>query len=186
MKFFGLNITRNKYSPVFDLSVHEKAERLRKSRETREANAIKNAEIADIERQIEMTKLDIKLAKVQEELDDYLPEEEGDLEESPEKMFIKQFLPKVLPLLLQGKSPQKEHLQGNSFTHGSIQPKPSTPEGLSLSEEGIRAIIEQKVGKSRKLAKSLSDDDLRGLISTSSPVPLNEETIEKAIVILRE
>lgn len=142
------------------------------SDEDRETSALLRRQKAEIkikemqlEAEIKRREQELRLQELEEQLGDFNDEEEEE-GNSPEAMLMQMFAPLIASRL----SPQ--------------QPTPAAPASLEVSREKLLQIYDELPNYVKKIAKKMSDEDIRTFIIGKVP-NASKATIDEAIAIIR-
>jgi len=154
----------------------EKAAEVNKARfELQRLKIEKEKAILEMEQKKRELQLERDMAKLQEEINAYSDSDDDDAEDaSPEKMLTGLFMSSLL---------NKNPPQNNGGVVSQVSPLLSSPP-LSLSDEQLYEIWETVPKQYRKIAKSLTDEQINALIS-SKVGNVDTDTRTRALNIIR-
>lgn len=127
------------------------------------------ADVNAMQMEVEKARHELKLAKIQDELDSYTEEEEDD------GMNIE----KMMMMLMMNK------LGAQQPTQDVTLQAPEEAAAIELSDEQITEFLKVLPKVQLKLAKVLSDEQLSVLIQQKAPIQLSPETISRVITAIR-
>jgi hypothetical protein len=148
------------------------------SDEDRQASAELRRYKSDLKKQeleIEKLKIDRKKLEMQAEIEDLKEELFGEDEEDiSEARTPEDLLMPILMKVLSGGNQQE-----------NVQNEPPQQQEINLSDEEIKEFLESQPKSYIKQAKKIPDSMLKKLIEQQVPVKLNEDTINRAIKIVK-
>ena len=127
-----------------------------------------NAKLSEMEYQLEALKIQQDIVMAEQDLQE-LREPSGENVPDIENILISAILPKLLQNFL---SPKKELLP----------PK----EPLPVEDEKIAEILSSLDNKTKKYLRSLDETSFIRVVKPHLPVPVTEETLKRAYILLRD
>ena len=176
MRLFGLNISSAKKDSIIEDEIKKEQTKIKIS-ETRRINE----EIKEVERQIILADKELELQDARDRLSEYYDEEEEPQQKEDDPLNS---------LLLGVLSGLKNQNQNNppliQQPQTQLNTMPQLNSGIELSEQAIKVLLEDISPKYLKIARKMPDTDLKNLIKTQTPYNLSEETLNKAVILVKK
>lgn len=135
-----------------------------------------NTEYENRRKELELAKMELeyelKMKKLEAEIAEYADEDEPDDIDGMFKTFITQSL-------------NKRTVQGAAIVPHQTDISPPNPARVSISNEQFKEYWDSLGGIKQKIAKMMSDDQLKGLIVSKIP-NIDDDSLNRAIFMVRE